>query len=115
MKTFKPVWYVDIECLLAVMKTLTITKPAVFHFVRMLLIFYSNSCSEIFVVFLNSVALPFYFDLRVFFFFNSVKNQDGCIEEFCTASQHCSITAHLRLQKQTEGKTCVDFLQSQTT
>lgn len=61
---------------------------------------------------------PFDLDLRVFvflfFFFNFVQNQDGSIEEFCTASQHCSLPAHQRLQKQTEGKACVDFLQSQT-
>lgn len=50
------------------MKTLTTTKPAIFHFIRKLLIFYGNSCSEIFVVFLNSVALPFDLDLRVVFF-----------------------------------------------
>jgi len=40
----------------------------------MLLNFYSNSCSEIFVVFLNSVALPFYLDLRLFFFILSKTN-----------------------------------------
>lgn len=96
----KPIWYVDTECGLSLIKTSTTTKPAVFHFVRMLLIFYSNSCSEFFVVFLNSVALPFYLDLRFFFFFNSVQNQDGSIEEFCTASQHCSITDYRNKQKE---------------
>lgn len=84
------------------MKTLTTIKTEVSHFVGMLLIFYSNSCSEFFVVFLNSVTVPFYLDLRIYFFFNSIQNQDGSVEEFYTASQYCSITGHYGLQKQKE-------------